>query len=91
MANPNKPITEADSSLQLGDIADEFFDQVGATGQQPNVDEFAKQHPKFADLIRELFPALVLIGKIDRPGSNFGSTNKAQDIAGNRDDAFDAQ
>src|SRR4029077_9493958 len=43
-----------------GEIADEFVEAF-RQGKRPSVEEFARRYPEYADEIREMLPALVLM------------------------------
>jgi WD40 repeat protein/serine/threonine protein kinase len=49
-----------DDSVLLGNLAEEFTARV-RTGQLPEVEEYARNHPALAARIRALFPALLLL------------------------------
>jgi WD40 repeat protein/serine/threonine protein kinase len=65
----------------FGQIADEFV-QAFRQGKRPSVEEFAQRYPAYADEIREMLPALVLIEKaksaddvsVDRKDGTLSST-----------------
>ncbi len=44
----------------LGKLTDEFLDRY-RRGERPDLDEYAQRHPVLAELIREVFPALILL------------------------------
>jgi WD40 repeat protein/serine/threonine protein kinase/tetratricopeptide (TPR) repeat protein len=46
----------------LGQIADEFVEAF-RQGKRPSVEEFARRYPEYADDLREMLPALVLMEK----------------------------
>ncbi len=54
-----------ESAEQLDELAEVFLDAC-RDGQQPSIEEYARQHPDLAERIRELFPALAVL---ERAGS----------------------
>src|SRR5262249_9224316 len=50
----------------FGQIADEFVEAF-RQGKSPSVEEFAQRYPEYADEIREILPALVLMEKAKAP------------------------
>ena len=54
----------SDDSLDspLDRLAEEFVQRY-RRGEQPSLTEYCERHPEFADDIRELFPALVMMEK----------------------------
>ena len=55
--------TRADDD-RLAALADEFLRRYRA-GEQPTIDEYARNHPKLASEIRDLFPAMIAM---EQPG-----------------------
>ena len=44
----------------LAEIADEFIERINR-GEQPDIDEYAEQHPQLAEVLRQILPALELM------------------------------
>ncbi len=55
-----------DSSVLLGQLADEFTGRVRA-GEPPDVEDYARRHPALADRIRALFPTLLMLEGLAGP------------------------
>src|SRR5262245_11259908 len=55
-------------------LAEEFARRY-RTGERPSIDDYAAAHPEHADVIRELFPALVLMEEL--ASSDAGSSSSA--------------
>src|SRR5262249_33780471 len=53
---------DVSSADPFGQIADEFVEAF-RLGERPSVEEFARRYPEYADEIREVLPALVLMEK----------------------------
>jgi serine/threonine protein kinase/Tfp pilus assembly protein PilF len=56
MSEPSTPKRLSDESL-VGRIADEFTERL-QRGERPDVEEYAGRHPRVADLLRHVLPAL---------------------------------
>jgi len=54
--------SDPSSADPFGQIADEFVEAF-RQGKSPSVEEFARRYPKYADEIRDMLPALVLMEK----------------------------
>ena len=57
-------------------LADEFVQRY-RQGERPTIEQFAQQHPEFADDIRNLFPMLVNIEQLKRPAATADGTRVA--------------
>jgi WD40 repeat protein/serine/threonine protein kinase len=65
------PIAPPDSALEarLGQIADEFTQRL-QHGDQPDIEDYARQNPEIATVLRQVLPALQVMGSAERePGS----------------------
>lgn len=55
----------------VGQIAGEFTDRI-QRGEQPSVEEYARRHPEIADLLRQVLPALQVMGSSASAGEDDG-------------------
>ncbi|MEM7455164.1 MAG: serine/threonine-protein kinase [Planctomycetota bacterium] len=53
------------SARQLIDVLAEEFANRLRSGEKPSIEEYAARHPEIADEIRDVFPALVIMGQAD--------------------------
>ena len=80
----------SDDSLDspLDRLAEEFVRRYRC-GEQPSLTEYCERYPEFADDIRELFPALVMMEKarsgdgVERPGAG-SATKIGEEFRGER-------
>jgi hypothetical protein len=49
----------------VGQVADEFIDRL-ERGERPDIDEFVSRYPQFAEVLRDVLSALVLMHDPDR-------------------------
>lgn len=54
---PTKRFDDSDFESLLAHVADEYSEKL-ASGEQPDVEDYARQHPKIAEAIRRVLPAL---------------------------------
>ena len=67
--------------MTFEEISDQFVEEF-RQNKKPSVDEYAKQYPEFAEEIKDLFPALILLergGKSDSMSSLSSFDSKAED------------
>src|SRR5712671_6298257 len=62
---------------RFGEIADEFVEAF-RQGKRPSVEEFARRYPEYADEIRDMLPALVLMEKAKSADDSSGQRRQAR-------------
>ncbi len=60
-----------DAASQLDDLAEEFSQRL-RSGRRPSIEEFAERYPVYAGEIRQLFPALAMMEKVQSDGESQG-------------------
>jgi tetratricopeptide (TPR) repeat protein len=53
-------LQDASAEALMGEIVDEFLERLGR-GERPEVEEYARQHPPFATILRQMLPTLQLM------------------------------
>src|SRR5579862_3144543 len=71
----------ASAADPVGPIVDEFVEAI-RQGQRPSVEEFARRYPAYADDIREILAALVLVEKAKAADDTPGESKAAVPAAG---------
>jgi serine/threonine protein kinase/Flp pilus assembly protein TadD len=51
---------DASAEALMGEIVDEFLDRLGR-GERPDVEEYARRHPRLATVLRHMLPALQVV------------------------------
>jgi tetratricopeptide (TPR) repeat protein len=64
MSEPTSALETQPGDELLSELTDDFLRRYRA-GEHPSVDEYANKHPKLADRIRELFPAVIVMEQPD--------------------------
>ena len=64
----------------LGQIADEFVEAF-RQGRRPSVEDFARRYPAYADAIRDMLPALVLMENAKAPDDASDQRHQAKALA----------
>ena len=80
MTTSDRQVTDCADTL-LGQIANEFFD-AKARGETPQIDDYVQKYPDLEEMIRELFPALDLVGDSSSspPDSEFAGAKQLGDF-----------
>ena len=55
----------AADDLDLDDLAEQFAEEI-RHGGKPSIEAYAKRHAEFADEIRDLFPTILTMEKLNR-------------------------
>jgi tetratricopeptide (TPR) repeat protein len=56
----------------LGQVADEFTDRINR-GERPEVEDYARRYPEMAEVLRQVLPALQVMGPGSAPGEPGGA------------------
>jgi hypothetical protein len=68
----------------VGRLAEEFLERL-RRGEKPTAEEYAKRHPEAADLIRQVFPSLDVMGEpefLSAPTGLAGDNHHQQGVLG---------
>ena len=65
------PVLARDSACEarLGQIADEFTRRL-QHGEKPDIEDYARRYPDMADMLRQVLPALQVMGSAERDPSS---------------------
>src|SRR5207247_4702410 len=63
-------LQSASAEALMGHIVDDFLERLGR-GERPEVEEYARQHPQLATVLRQMLPALQVmhLSAADRPAT----------------------
>ena len=63
---------QVDLDELIGELAEEFAQRL-RDGEKPDVEEYAHRHPEVAEAIRQILPALEIMGEVPEWNASAGS------------------
>ena len=67
--NPN---IQTDLDELIGELAEEFAQRL-RDGEKPDIEEYAQRYPEAAEAIRQILPALEIMGEVPESNASAGS------------------